>query len=73
MIVLLVIGIVVLVIGFYTMQTNKRGQGDPRSRVAGRVGSIVGIVLIIASIIFGSFTTIPAGHRGEDVCSDAEI
>ena len=64
MVILLVFGIIVLVIGFYTMQTNKRGQGDPRSRVAGSVGSIVGVVLIIASLIFGSFTTIPAGHRG---------
>jgi regulator of protease activity HflC (stomatin/prohibitin superfamily) len=28
------------------------------------MGSIIGIVLIVASIIAGSFTTIPAGHRG---------
>ena len=30
----------------------------------GTGGIIFGIVLIIASMIFGSFTTIPAGHRG---------
>jgi regulator of protease activity HflC (stomatin/prohibitin superfamily) len=29
-----------------------------------RISSIVGIVLIIASVIIGSLTTIPAGHRG---------
>jgi len=64
MISLLVIGIIVLVIGFYTSQTNKGPQSDPKTVLAGRMGSIIGIVLIIASLIFGSFTTIPAGHRG---------
>ncbi|MFC2123036.1 prohibitin family protein [Bacteroidota bacterium] len=61
---LLVIGIIVLIIGFYTSQTNKGTQSDPKAALAGRMGSIIGVVLIIASLIFGSFTTIPAGHRG---------
>ncbi|MFC1907734.1 prohibitin family protein [Chloroflexota bacterium] len=61
---LLVIGIIVLVIGFYTTQTNKGPQSDPKTVLAGKMGSIIGVVLIIASLIFGSFTTIPAGHRG---------
>ena len=30
----------------------------------GRMGSIIGVVLIVASMIAGSFTTVPAGHRG---------
>ncbi|MFC1972530.1 prohibitin family protein [Chloroflexota bacterium] len=60
----LVIGIIVLVVGFYTSQTNKGTQSDPKAVLAGRTGSIIGVVLIIASLIFGSFTTIPAGHRG---------
>jgi len=60
----LVIGIIVLVIGFYTSQTNKGTQADPKAVLAGRMGSLIGLVLIIASLIFGSFTTIPAGHRG---------
>ena len=64
MIILLIVGIIVLCIGFYTMQTNKGGRGDPRTRFTGSVGSIVGVILIITSLIFGSFTTIPAGHRG---------
>lgn len=64
MIALLVIGIIVLVIGIYMMQTNKRITTDPRRRLGGRVASIVGGVLIVASIIVGSFTTVPAGHRG---------
>jgi len=64
MVSLLVLGIIVLVIGFYISQTNKGAQYDPRSRLAGRMGSIIGVVLILASIIAGSFTTIPAGHRG---------
>ena len=60
MIPLLVVGIIALVIGFYLRQTSKEIQRDPRARIS----SIVGIVLIIASVIAGSLTTIPAGHRG---------
>jgi regulator of protease activity HflC (stomatin/prohibitin superfamily) len=61
---LLVIGIIVLIIGGYAWQTNKGSQGDPKARLQGRIGIIIGIVVILASIIAGSFTTIPAGHRG---------
>ncbi|MFC1938868.1 SPFH domain-containing protein [Chloroflexota bacterium] len=60
MVPLLVVGIIALIIGLYLRQTHRE---DPRDSKA-RVSSIVGIVLIIASIIFGSLTTIPAGHRG---------
>ena len=59
-----IIGIIVLIIGGYFWQTNKGSQGDPKARLQGRIGIIVGVVVIIASLIFGSFTTIPAGHRG---------
>jgi len=61
---LLVIGIIALIIGGYAWQTNKGSQGDPKARLQGRIGIIIGIVVILASIIVGSFTTIPAGHRG---------
>ncbi|MFC1860686.1 prohibitin family protein [Chloroflexota bacterium] len=61
---LLVFGIIIFIIGFYALQTNKGSQADPRARLTGSVGSIIGIVLIILSLVFGSFTTIPAGHRG---------
>ena len=64
MILLLVIGIIVLIIGGYVWQTNKGSQGDPKARFQGSIGSIIGVVVIVASIIAGSFTTIPAGHRG---------
>jgi regulator of protease activity HflC (stomatin/prohibitin superfamily) len=64
MVSLLIIGIGALVIGLYVFQTNKSDQGDPKARLAGKMSSIIGIVLIVASIILGSFTTIPAGHRG---------
>jgi len=64
MVLLLVIGIIVLVIGFYISQTNKGPQHDPKTGLAGKIAIITGIVLFIASLIFGSFTTIPAGHRG---------
>lgn len=64
MILLLVIGIGALIIGLYVFQTNKGSQGDPKNRLAGKTGSIVGVVLIIASIVAGSLTTVPAGYRG---------
>ena len=60
MVPLLVVGIIVLSIGLYLRQTRKEIIGDPRARIS----SIIGIVLIIVSIIVGSLTTIPAGHRG---------
>ncbi len=61
---LLVFGIIVIIIGLYLTQTNKGSTGDPRSRFGGRVASIIGILIIVISIIAGSFATIPAGHRG---------
>jgi regulator of protease activity HflC (stomatin/prohibitin superfamily) len=61
---LLVFGIIVLIFGFYVSQTSKSSQDDPKARLAGKMGSIIGVILIVASIIAGSFTTIPAGHRG---------
>jgi len=61
---LLVLGIIVLIIGFYVRQTNKGSQGDPKNRLGGSVGAIIGVILIAGSIILGAFTTIPAGHRG---------
>ncbi len=61
---LLVIGIIVLIIGGYVRQTNQGSQGDPKARFQGSIGSIIGVVLIVASLIAGSFTTIPAGYRG---------
>jgi len=64
MVLLLVIGIIALIIGGYAWQTNKGRQGDPKIRFQGRIGTIIGVVVIVASIIFGLFTTIDAGHRG---------
>ncbi len=58
------IGIIALIIGGYTWQTNKGSQGDPKARLQGRIGITIGVVVILASIIAGSFTTIPAGFRG---------
>ncbi len=64
MVILLVIGIIVLIIGFFILQSNRGRQGDPKDRVGGSVGMVIGVLLIIASVIFGAFVTIPAGHRG---------
>jgi len=64
MMALLIIGIIILIIGVYISRANKGNQGDPNTRRWGSIGSIIGVVMIVASLIFGSFTTIPAGHRG---------
>ena len=61
---LLIIGIIVVIIGVYISQTNKENQKDPNIRRWGSIGSMIGVVIVVASLIFGSFTTIPAGHRG---------
>ncbi|MFC2066333.1 prohibitin family protein [Chloroflexota bacterium] len=60
---LLFFGIIILVIGF-SWRTRHATPGEPNPRLVSNIGSIIGIVLIVASLIFGSFTTIPAGHRG---------
>ncbi len=60
----LIFGIIVLIVGAYIMQANKGREGDPKVQFQGKIGSIGGVVLIVARIIFGSLTTIPAGHRG---------
>lgn len=64
MVSLLIFSIIIFIIGAYVWQTNKGSQGDPKTRLGGGMGMIVGVVLIVASLILGSFTTIPAGHRG---------
>lgn len=61
---MIVLGIIAVVIGLYLTQTNKGSQGDPRGRLGGKVASIIGVLLIVISIIAGSFTAVPAGHRG---------
>jgi regulator of protease activity HflC (stomatin/prohibitin superfamily) len=60
MVPLLVVGIIALIVGLYLRQTKREDPRDPKIRIA----STVGIVLIIVSVIVGSLTTIPAGHRG---------
>ncbi len=61
---LFIIGIIALIVGGYVWQTGGGSQGDPKIRFQGRIGIIAGVIIIVASIIIGSFTTIPAGHRG---------
>lgn len=61
---LLVIGVIALVAGSFAWLSNRGGQGDPNARRWGLVGSGVAVLVIIVSLIVGSFTTIPAGHRG---------
>jgi prohibitin 2 len=61
---LLILGIIVIVVGLYLTQTNKGSAGDPKSRLGGRVASIVGVIIIVISIVAGAFTAVPAGHRG---------
>lgn len=60
---LLVFGIIVLIVGVI-WRTRKETSGEPNPRLVSKYASIIGIVFIIASLILGSFTTIPAGSRG---------
>ncbi len=46
------------------MQANKGIKGDPRIRFGGRIAKIIGVIIIVISIIGGSFTAVPAGHSG---------
>jgi len=64
MVPLLILGIIVLIASIYVWKTNKESKEDPRTQLGGRMGIIIGSVLIVISIIVGAFTTIPAGHRG---------
>jgi len=64
MVLLLVVGIIAIVSGLYMRETNKGGRGDPKVRFQGGIASVVGIIIILISLIAGSFATIPAGHRG---------
>ncbi|MFC2057230.1 prohibitin family protein [Chloroflexota bacterium] len=59
----LVLGIIILIVAI-TWRTRKEIPGEPNPRLVGNLGSIIGIVIIVASLVLGSFTTIPAGHRG---------
>ena len=60
---LLVFGIIVLIAGVF-WRTRKEIPGEPNPRVVSNFISTVGIVIIIASLVLGVFTTIPAGSRG---------
>jgi regulator of protease activity HflC (stomatin/prohibitin superfamily) len=63
MILLLIFGVIILIIGII-WRTRKETPGEPSPRLVGNFGSIIGIVIIVASLAFGLFTTVPAGHRG---------
>ena len=63
MVLLLVFGIIVLIVGVF-WRRRKEISGEPNPRLVSNVASIIGIVIIIATLIIGSFTAIPAGHRG---------
>ncbi|MFC1991751.1 prohibitin family protein [Chloroflexota bacterium] len=60
---LLVFGIIILIIGVI-WRTRKAIEGEPNPQLVGNFASIIGIVIIAASLVLGSFTTIPAGSRG---------
>ncbi|MFC2005818.1 prohibitin family protein [Chloroflexota bacterium] len=60
---LLIFGIIILIIGI-TWRTRKETPGEPSPRLVSNFSSIIGIIIIVTSLVFGLFTTIPAGHRG---------
>lgn len=61
---LLVIGIIATIVGVFILFTNKSVRADPRNRTIGRLLSIAGVIIVVISLVIGSLTTIPAGHRG---------
>lgn len=61
---LLAVGIIATIVGISMIITNRSVKSDPRNRTVGRLLSIAGVIVILISIIVGSLTTIPAGHRG---------
>ena len=63
MILLLILGIIILIMGI-TWRTRKETPGEPSPRLVSNLGIIIGIVIIVASVVFSLFTTVPAGHRG---------
>jgi regulator of protease activity HflC (stomatin/prohibitin superfamily) len=64
MIGILVLGIIAVIVGILVGQRNQGTRGDPQMRRFGMLGSLLGVILIVTGILFDSFATIPAGHRG---------
>ncbi len=60
---LLVIGVIILIVGL-GWRTRKEVSGEPNPRLVSNFATIIGIVVIIASLVSGVFTTIPSGSRG---------
>lgn len=63
MIPLLIFGIIALIFGI-TWRKRKETPGELSPRLISNFGIIIGIVIIAVSLVLGSFTTVPAGHRG---------
>lgn len=68
MIALLIVGIIGIAVGGLIWQSSEGSKTDPAknptSKVWGIAGMVFGVVLVVVSFIYGSFTTIPAGQRG---------
>ena len=64
MIMLFIVGVIALVVGSFFWLTNRGSEGDPNTRRWGFIASGAALVVIVASIVLGSFTSIPAGYRG---------
>jgi len=61
---LAILGLIGLVVGLFVWLPNRGNQGDPKARRWGFIGTGVAVVVLVVGLIGGSFTTIPAGHRG---------
>ena len=61
MVVLLVLGIIIIVIGLYLTMANNGTAGDPKIRLGGKITGIIGGIVIVISIIAGSFATVARG------------
>ena len=60
MILILVVGLIALIAGFVLRGSSVK----PEDRRYSKPAIIVGVVVLVASIVFGSIATVPAGHKG---------
>jgi regulator of protease activity HflC (stomatin/prohibitin superfamily) len=64
MLFLLIIGIIALIAGLVMRFSPQAKEGYVKSRTSGNIAIAAGIVVILAGLMFGSFTNVPAGTRG---------
>jgi prohibitin 2 len=60
----LILGVIVFVAGIIVWQMNEGKIRDPRMKQFGKLGILLGVILMVGGLLLDSFATIPAGYRG---------